>query len=132
MLYLILILYLILELQRMIRLYFWNKSHDNLIPANDCADILEQFWKLSKIKGDYSHPFSLEPAILAVYPQVDALEYRRAVELIQKSRFGGKTLKIYEQHTLTCFVHKISHLLWLKQSIFGKIALRYIYIIPKR
>lgn len=132
MLYLILILYLILELQRMIRLYFWNKSLDNLIPANDCADILEQFWKLSKIKGDYSRPFSLEPAILAVYPQVDALEYRRAVELIQKSRFGGKTLKIYEQHTLTCFVHKISHLLWLKQSIFGKIALRYIYIIPKR
>ena len=87
---------------------------------------------LIKDQGDYSKPLSLEAAIIKAYPQVNSFEYRRVITLIQKSRFGGKTLKPYENHTLICFIHKISHLLWRKQSFFGKILLRYVYIIPKR
>lgn len=130
--YCLLIIYLLLELQRRIRLYFWKKKHSNVMSPTECAAILEQLWMLSKIKGDYSKPLSLEAAILKVYPQVSSFEYQRIVALIQKSRFGGKILKPYENHTLACFVHKISYLLWRKQRFFGKILLRYVYIIPKR
>ena len=130
--YFVLIIYLLLELQRRVRLYFWNKKYSDAIDPKECADILEQLWILSKIKGDYSKPLSLEAAIIKAYPQVNSFEYRRVITLIQKSRFGGKTLKPYENHTLICFIHKISHLLWRKQSFFGKILLRYVYIIPKR
>lgn len=130
--YFVLIIYLLLELQRRIRLYFWNKKYSDTIDPKECAAILEQLWILSKIKGDYSKPLSLESAIIKSYPQVSSFEYQRVISLIQKSRFGGKTLKPYEYHTLICFIHKISHLLWRKQSFFGKILLRYVYIIPKR
>lgn len=130
--YCLLIIYLSLELQRRIRLYLWNKKHSDVISPKECAAILEQLWILSKIKGDYSKPLSLEAAIINTYPQVSSFEYRRIVTLIQKSRFGGKTLKPYENHTLVCFIHKISHLLWRKERFFGKILLRYVYIIPKR
>lgn len=131
-LYIMLILYLILELQRAIRLYFLKKDCDDQLSALNYAKILEQLWKLSKISGDYSQPKSLEADIIKTYPEVDPFEYQRAIFLIQKARFGQKTLKTHEFYTLTCFVHKISHLLWRKQNFFGKILLRYVYIIPKR
>lgn len=131
-LYAFLILYLFLEFQRALRLYLWGKQKKEEDFVTDCAEFLEKLWILSKIKGDYSHPFHLETSILDTYPQVTSFEYQRVVSLIQKSRFGGKTLKTYEKHTLISFIYKISNLLWRKQTIFGKIALRYIYIIPKK
>lgn len=127
-LYILLILYLILELQRMIRLSYFKKKS---MSVSDLTESLEQLWILSKIKGDYSHPLELEAVVLSKYPQIYPMEYERVVTLIQKARFGGRKLKPYEEHTIKCFVHKISHLLWHNSNIFDKILLRYVYLIPK-
>lgn len=129
-LYLCLIIYFILELQRKIRLYFWQKKESKL-SVSDRTKILGQLWRLSNVTGDYSHPLQLEEKILSIYPQIHPMEYERIIALIQKSRFGGKPLQPHEEHTLKCFIHKISHLLWKKSHIFGKIVLRYVYLIPK-
>lgn len=128
--YIFLIIYLILELQRKIRLSYREKNIHEPMSVNELTKTLGMLWKLSKIQGDDSHPLHLESEILAVYPQIQPMEYERVISLIQKSRFGGKTLRPHEQHTLICFVDKISHLLWKKSSIFGKILLRYVYLIP--
>lgn len=128
--YIFLILYLILELQRKIRLFYKEKNMDEPMSVDELTKTLGLLWRLSKIKGDYSHPLHLESEIFAVYPQIQQAEYERVISLIQKSRFGGKTLRPHEQHTLKCFVDKISHFLWKKSSIFDKILLRYVYLIP--
>lgn len=130
-LYILLIIYLLLELQRIIRLSCFKKNQENSLSINDLTKSLGQLWTFSKIKGDYSHPMELEAAILSKYPEVYPMEYERVVSLIQKSRFGGQKLKPHEEHTLKCFVHKISHLLWHNSNIFDKILLRYVYLIPK-
>ena len=130
-LYVLLLLYFILELQRMIRLSCWKKERKEEISILDFTKTMEQLFILSKIPGDYSHPLELRSEILLKYPQLYDMEYERVVSIIQKARFGGKNLRPHEEHTLKCFIDKISHLLWKNSNIFGKILLRYIYLIPK-
>ena len=130
-LYIVLIFYLILELQRKIRLSLWKKNQKEQLSVNDLTKMLGQLWRLSKVTGDYSHPLQLEAEILSIYPEIYPMEYERVVSLIQKTRFGGKKLTPNEEHTLKYFIHKISHLLWNRSHIFDKLKLRYIYIIPK-
>ena len=124
------ICYLLLELQRAIRLYIQKNKKQTAISENKLVDYyIKEIGLLllaGKIKGNFSHPLELWGQIEKKYPDISKAEYEKVLKLVQKARFGGMALKSYEIYTLECFIEHFRETLYNKQNIFGKVKLRYI------
>ena len=130
---LITICYLLLELQRAIRLHIQKNKKQAAISEHKLVPYYIKGIKLvliaGKIKGDFSHPLELWEQIERNFSDIQQEEYERTLKLIQKARFGGMQLKSYEMYTLECFTKHLKEALYKKQNFIGKICLRYIKTI---
>lgn len=124
------ILYLLLELQRVIRMYVHQKKKEEAKKEKKMVHFyikeMESILIAGKIKGNYSHPLELWPQIEKNFPGVKKEEYERILTLIQKARFGGRILKPYEMYTLECSIKHLKEALYQRQNLLGKIYLRYV------
>lgn len=127
------VLYLLLECQRAIRLILWKKEKEKaILEKQKISFILKEIEILfiaGRIKGNYSHPLELYPQVEKKFPGVEKEEYERALALIQKARFGGMELKSYEIYTLECYEKHLREALYNRKNIIGKVYLRYIKLL---
>ena len=130
---LVTICYLLLELQRAIRLHIQKNKKQTAISENKLVSYYIKEIKMvliaGKIKGNFSHPLELWEQIEKNFSGIEQEEYERMVKLVQKARFGGMILKPYEMYTLECFTKHLREALYQKQNLIGKIHLRYIKTI---
>lgn len=131
--YLFFVLYLLLELQRWIRLKFRERSEKQELDQTEFVqkflEKVEKLFALAKIKGDYTWSEELWEQISGKSPEIRQSEYERVLELVQKIRFGDKELKEYELYTLRCFERKMEGSLYSHKRFTGKIFLRYVYLL---
>ena len=127
------IVYLFLELQRTIRLYIQeNKKKTAILEKSLVSYYIKEIERIliaGKIKGNFSHPLELWEQIKTKFSGIEQEEYERMLKLVQKARFGEMVLKPYEMYTLECFTKHLKEALYQKQSILGKIRLRYSKLI---
>ena len=127
------ICYLLLELQRAIRLHIQTNKKQTAISENKLVSCYIKEIGLvliaGKVKGNFSHPLELWEQIETNFSDIEQEEYERMIKLVQKARFGGIVLKPYEMYTLECFVKHLKKALYEKQNFVGKIRLRYIKTI---
>lgn len=127
------ICYLLLELQRAIRLHIQENKKQTATSENKLVSYyikeIERILIAGKVKGNFSHPLELWEQIEKNFSGIDKEEYERMLKLIQKARFGGMVLKPYEMYTLECFTNHLREALYEKQNFIGKIRLRYIKTI---
>lgn len=127
------ICYLLLELQRAIRLHIQKNKKQAAISENKLVSYyikeIEMALIAGKIKGNFSHPLELWEQIEKNFPGIKQEEYERMLKLVQKARFGGMALKPYEMYTLECFTNHLKEALYQKQNFIGKIRLRYVKTI---
>lgn len=127
------ICYLLLELQRAIRLHIQTNKKQTAISENKLVSYYIKEIGLvliaGKVKGNFSHPLELWEQIETNFSDIEQEEYERMIKLVQKARFGGIVLKPHEMYTLECFVEHLKKALYEKQNFVGKIRLRYIKTI---
>ncbi len=128
--YLCLGMYLFLEIQRVIRRIIRKRSRqskDGQEFVEWYADEIEKLLLLGKIKGDYGRPMEISAEVEEKIVGIRRAEYERAVQLLQKIRFGGKKLLPSEMHTLDCFLRKLARVLYTQGSAWKKIKMRYFF-----
>ena len=127
------ICYLVLELQRAIRLHLQKNKKQRAISENKLISYyikeIEMLFIAGKIKENFSHPLELWEQIEKNFSGIEQEEYERMLKLVQKARFGGMHLKPYEMYTIECFTKHLREALYEKQNLLGKIRLRYINTI---
>lgn len=124
-------LYLLLELQRAVRLSLRRrreKEGRGGMSVDRYVSELERLLVIGGVTGNYNHPLELAGKIEEKIPGVSREEYERAVALLQKMRFGGKELLPYEHHALKCFLGKLTRALTGKKGAWGRFKLRYWYV----
>ena len=127
-------LYLILELQRILRILYRRKLERRL--RNEklvwlYADEIQKMLQYAGVKGNYNHPFELTDDVDKKFRGISKNRYERAIFLIHKVRFGEKELRKDEKYALSCFVLKLKRELYQNQGFFGKLKLRYGYAVEK-
>lgn len=127
------VIYLLLELQRYIRVHIHESKKQTAISEKKLVPFyikeMEYVLIAGRVKGNFSHPLELWDQTRTNFSGIEEEEYKRTLDLIQKARFGGMYLKPYEMYTLECFVKHLKEALYQKQNFIGKIRLRYIHII---
>lgn len=130
---LVILCYLLLELQRAIRLHIQKNKKQTAISENKLISYyikeIEMVLIAGKIKGNFSHPLELWEQIEKNFSGIEQEEYERMLKLVQKARFGGMALKPYEMYTLECFTKHLKEALYEKQNFIGKLRLRYMKTI---
>lgn len=127
------VLYLFLEIQRTVRCQLrrqrMGEGREQDFISRYVKD-MEQMLMIGKVAGSYDHPMELSAQVEEKLPGISRQEYVRAVQLIQKVRFGGKKLLPYEVHTLSCFADRLQQALYRNKGIWGRMKVRYWYAIP--
>ena len=128
-------IYLIFELQRAVRLKLCRKRRQE---AGTTEEKLENYiieyehlMGLAGITGDYTQPLQLWEEIAEKLPMISEGEYKRVVMLLQKARFGGQELEVYEYRTLEGFRKLLCNGVYEGKNRFRKMILRYVYAVPK-
>ena len=132
-LYLGLAIYLILELQRTLRRTYRRRKQYQVTEQDErisaYVDHMEYLLKAGNIKGDFAYPEELKEEVRAKLPAIPIQAYERTVELIQKSRFGGRELKPYEKHTLRVFEEQMHRAIYQNRNMIERLMLRYWYAV---
>ena len=129
--YLCVLIWIVMGIQRRIRIYLRNRKK---MPEDVRGQLLlylavsEQTLRLAGVQGDFAHPKKLWNEVHEALPALEKEEYDRALELVQKARFGGKNLRPHEWHTLRCFQQKMRTLLYEKGNFIQRKILRDIYL----
>lgn len=136
-LYVCLILYLILEIQRAVRCRLRKQKKHAMegggqVFIDQYVKEIEGLFLIGKVAGNYDHPTELSVQIEEKIPGISRDEYDRVVQLLQKVRFGGKHLLPYEIHTLDCFGERLLQALFRQKGVWGKFKMRYWYALPIR
>lgn len=131
-LYACLLLYLLLELQRWLRI----RRQDAKIKSMTSEEILdfyvmktEEIFHDRKIRGDYTHPEELWMKVSRKFPEYSKEEYDRVVQMIQKVRFGCMELAPYEKRALHKYYLHLVKLWYNHNSGWKKRVLRYRYLV---
>lgn len=128
----LLLLYLLLELQRFVRLRLAEKKRTQR-RSEDAAgcymDELERLLLLGGIQGDFSKPAELWTEMEQAFPGIRKDEQERAVELLEKAGFGGVRLQPDELHTLDCFQKHLQQALYKKAGSVRRLWLRYVDVV---
>lgn len=110
-LYVCLLVYLLLQLQRWIRIRLRTvKERKQVEQYGFVAEIVRENKRLMRIggiQGDFDYPFELEAELQEKLPALSIVLYERAVELVQKVQFGGVELAPYEKHSLEAFQEQL-------------------------
>ena len=128
--------YLLLELQRAIRLQMRRRQKEKELENGEIAEYyVNAFGELAAVVGirmeEMASSEQFFDAIRKHFPEVPDRWYRRSMEIIQKARFGGKKLAPYEIYTLDCFEKESSRMVYKTQKIGGKLWLRYGLCVEK-
>lgn len=130
-LYAFFVLYLILELQRALRMkYRENKKRQSAAEGHLVewyVAEMEKIFAIGGVKGDFSDSTALYEKIKEKFPGIRSEEYFRAGDLIQKYRFGGMELKAHELRVLKGITKHLCQCLYSRQRFWGKLRLRYFY-----
>lgn len=129
-------LYLILELQRYLRLRRKDAERGRILAGGQPTEVyymkeIRRLFMVAGMKESMLQPEEEKPEIEKTFPGVHEKEYERVLQLLQRAVFGRKKLEIYEQHTLACFIRRISAALYQNQNFIRRIILRYVYIVQK-
>ena len=130
-------LYLILELQRYLRLRRKHAEREKILASEQPAEEyymneIRRLFVIAGIRESMIQPEEGEkPDIEKTFPGVYEKEYERVSQLLQRAVFGRKKLEVYEKHTLDCFIRRISAALYQNQNFIRKMILRYVYIMQK-
>lgn len=128
--YISFVLYLVLEIQRAVRLVLRRRRAGGLVqPAELYAGDLERMLLIGRVPGNYNHPMELSGEVEKRFRGISRGEYERAVTLLQKVRFGQKELLPHETHALNCFKEKLARILYCQKSAWGKAVIRYWYAL---
>lgn len=121
-------LYLLLELQRAIRVQIHRRQKE--MENGEIAEYyVNAFRELAAVAGVRTEEMTSSEqffdAIRKHFPEVPERWYRRSMEILQRAKFGGKKLAPYEIYTLDCFEKKSRRMVYKKQNVGGKLWLRY-------
>ncbi len=133
-LYICFFLYLILELQRFIRISYRKRLESKFLNeklAGLYAGEIQKTLRYAGVIGNYNHPFELTDDVNKKFQGISKSRYERAIFLIQKVRFGNMELRKDEKYALSCFVLKLKRELYLSKGFFGRLKLRYGYAVEK-
>lgn len=130
-LYIIFIIYGILEMQRILRLNAKKRRKNSFRRRMQeyYVEEMTRILQLAHVKGDFSHPLDMSEQITDIFTEIELSEYERVVAIIQKARFGGKELERYEVHALECFVETLVQNLYRDANLWKKFLLRYVYVM---
>ncbi len=128
--------YLILELQRCLRIRRKAAEKEQMLSRGQPAEEyyikeIRRLFMIAGMKESMLQPKEEKPDIEKTFPGVYKREYERTAQLLQRAVFGRKKLKVYEQYTLDCFIRRVSTALYQKQSFVRKMILRYVYIVQR-
>lgn len=127
-------LYLLLELQRAIRVQIHRRQKE--MENGEIAEYyVNAFRELAAVAGVRTEEMTSSEqffdAIRKHFPEVPERWYRRSMEILQRAKFGGKKLAPYEIYTLDCFEEKSHRMVYKKQNVGGKLWIRYGLCVEK-
>lgn len=127
-------LYLLLELQRAIRVQIRRRQKE--MENGEIAEYyVNAFRELAAVAGvrieEMTSSEQFFDAIRKHFPEVPERWYRRSMEILQRAKFGGKKLAPYEIYTLDCFEEKSHRMVYKKQNVGGKLWIRYGLCVEK-
>lgn len=129
-LYLILALYLILELQRFVRIKLEeSNSMKKENPVDYYTVVIGRILTMKGIRPEYTAPMDLYVNIKMKFQGIKRDEYKRVVSLIEKNKYGGKELQNYEIYVLESFYAKLKRIMYYNAGLFDKFKFRYIYAL---
>lgn len=110
-------LYLLLELQRAIRVQIRRRQKE--MENGEIAEYyVNAFRELAAVAGVRTEEMTSSEqffdAIRKHFPEVPERWYRRSMEILQRAKFGGKKLAPYEIYTLDCFEEKSHRMVYKK------------------
>lgn len=126
-------LYLLLELQRAIRVQIHRRQKE--MENGEIAEYyVNAFRELAAVAGVRTEEMTSSEqffdAIRKYFPEVPERWYRRSM-ILQRAKFGGKKLAPYEIYTLDCFEEKSHRMVYKKQNVGGKLWIRYGLCVEK-
>ena len=135
-LYAAFILYLLLELQRAVRIALRErkgkeKQRDG-ISADEYVAYAEWLFGIAGVRLESEQMEENWDEIRKKIPGVTREELERPAELVQKERFGGKQLKPYEYHALESLVIRMENALLETGGPMKKLMFRYWWALKKR
>ena len=127
-------LYLLLELQRAIRVQI--RRRQKKMENGEIAEYyVNAFRELAAVAGVRTEEMTSSEqffdAIRKHFPEVPERWYRHLMEILQREKFGGKKLAPYEIYILDCFEEKSRRMVYKKQNVGGKLWLRYVLCVEK-
>lgn len=129
-LYAVFILYLLLELQRALRIKKRSAAEKQKKKEGHLVEWyvaqIEKLFRLGGVKGEFTDPKALWEEVERCFPGIREEEYLRVCELTQKYRFGGLELEKREFRVLHKFKDRLKQSLYAKSRGLGKLKLRYI------
>lgn len=128
-LYLGFLLYLLLELQRIIRIRIRAEKEKEKDFLTCHMEHIQYLLAIEHLSQDYMQKEHYREEFGRKFPGIDEMEYRRTLELIQKTFFGGLELKTYEKHTLDCFEENLKRCLYKNSGKVKRFWLRYRYLL---
>ncbi len=128
-LYLGLELYLILEFQRFIRIRVRERKEKEKDFLTCHMEHVEYLLAIKNLSQDYTQTEHYSEVFSRKFPGIEEQEYKRTLELIQKTFFGGIELKAYEKHTLQCFEENLKKSLYKNSGKVKRFWLRYRYLL---
>lgn len=135
-LYFVFGIYLLLELQRAMRLKIRKKRKLRRIAEGGVVSYyVEEVESLMKIAGVKIQKERTEENWDSMQQKLSGItreELRRAVELVQKEQFGGIELQAYEYRTLESLAHRIESKLYQSGTWFRKLLYRYVWVLKNR
>ena len=121
--------YLLLELQRFIRIRIRTEKEKEKEFLACHMEHVQYLLGSEKLSQDYMQKEHYSEVFSRKFPGIEEMEYRRALELIQKTFFGGIELKTYEKHTLKCFEENLKNCLYKNSGKVKRFWLRYRYLL---
>ena len=129
-LYIVLAAYLLLELQRAIRLH-QRRQKTQVTSSTELVDLylprIYVLYHIRKIEGNSTNRENIWEQLQEKFPDLEYGEYRRVLKLIQKVKFGEKELHPYEKHALESFYYLLIRQCYENSNLWWKIRMRYFY-----
>lgn len=129
-LYALFILYLILELERMLRIRKRDAGKEQALQKGSQVEMhvayIEKLLRIGGVKGELTDPTALWDEVEKCFPGIQKAEYFRVDQLVQKYRFGGIELAPHEMRVIIGFEERMKQSLYGKAKLPGKLKLRYI------
>lgn len=130
--YFIFMIYLVLELQRWLRIRILI-SQKEMLTAKDLPAYIAYMNFLFQLGGmviDGKDPESFIKKLQEHFPDIPEEEFQRVSGLIDKVMYGGKDLVPYERHILNAFLKRLQRSIYQRKGILYHLKVKYYHAIP--